>query len=103
MAQRQRRVATGAESGIAVVDVDLPAALASLDRLIVVGLPVTLTGLTGGGGLHLIYMCADPALGNSAGRLPGLDGELPGIDLRATAATSWRPRVRTLRGTVTSG
>lgn len=38
--------------------------------------------LTGGGGLHLIHGCTDETLGNSAGRPPGLDDELPGIDLR---------------------
>lgn len=75
-------IATGAESGIAVIDIDLPSALESLDRLGAVELPATLTGLTGGGGLHLIYRCTDDTLGNSAGRLPGVDGELPGIDLR---------------------
>jgi len=76
-------VATGAESGIAVVDLDLPVGLQSVDRLIAAELPVTLAGLTGGGGAHLIYMCHDDTLGNSAGRLPGLDGDLPGVDLRA--------------------
>lgn len=76
-------VATGAVSGIAVIDVDLPAALASLDHLVEMELPVTLTGLTGGGGLHLVYGCDDEGLGNSAGRLPGCDGDLRGIDLRA--------------------
>jgi hypothetical protein len=75
-------VATGAQSGIVVIDIDLPSALASLDRLTDVELPATLTGLTGGGGLHLIYRCTNATLGNSAGRLPGVDGELPGIDLR---------------------
>ena len=75
-------IATGFESGIAVVDIDLPLALPALDRL-TEELPVTLTALTGGGGLHLIYECRDHALGNSAGRLPGMDDELPGIDLRA--------------------
>ena len=75
-------IATGAVSGIVVIDVDLPPALQSLDRL-VAKLPTTLTGFTGGGGAHLIYRCSDETLGNSAGRLPGLDGELPGIDLRA--------------------
>ena len=75
-------IATGFESGIAVVDIDLPLAFSSFDRLIG-ELPVTLTALTGGGGLHLIYRCSDSALGNAAGRLPGIDEELPGIDLRA--------------------
>ena len=76
-------VATGAESGIVVIDVDLPAALASLDRLRELGVPDTLTGLTGGGGLHLVCSSSDAELGNSAGRLPGVEDELPGIDLRA--------------------
>lgn len=75
-------IATGAASGMVAVDVDLPAASTCLGRVIEAGLPTTLTGLTGGGGFHLIYRCADEALRNSAGRLPGLEGELPGIDLR---------------------
>ncbi len=75
-------LATGTDSGIAVIDVDLPAALASLGKLIDLGIARTLTGLTGGGGLHLIYRSNDEDLGNSAGRLPGVDDELPGIDLR---------------------
>jgi len=76
-------VATGAESGIAVIDIDLPSALGSLDDLSARGVAPTLTGLTGGGGLHLIYVCTDESVGNSTGRLPGIDGELPGVDLRA--------------------
>lgn len=75
-------IVTGAESGIAVIDIDLPPALGSLDALIAKRLAPTLTGLTGGGGLHLIYACTDGALGNSAGHLPGIDAELPGMDLR---------------------
>ena len=76
-------LATGADSGIVVIDIDLPAALASLGKLIDLSIPRTLTGLTGGGGLHLVFSSGDAALGNSAGRLPGVDEELPGIDLRA--------------------
>jgi hypothetical protein len=75
-------VATGATSGIAVIDIDLPAAGPSFDSLLGHGLKPTLTGLTGGGGVHLIYRCSDETLGNSAGRLPGIDPDLPGIDLR---------------------
>ena len=75
-------IATGAVSGVVVIDIDLPAAFESLARLIEAKLPTTLTGLTGGGGVHLIYSSSDEALGNSAGRLPGLAGELPGLDLR---------------------
>lgn len=76
-------VATGATSGIAVVDIDLPAAAPMLDLLLAQGLEPTLTGLTGGGGVHLIYRCSGESLGNSVGRLPGSDEDLPGIDLRA--------------------
>lgn len=76
-------VVTGAESGIAVIDVDLPTALASLDCLIGADPGRTLTGVTGGGGMHLFYATEDAELGNSVGRLPGLDDDLPGIDLRA--------------------
>ena len=75
-------IATGAESGLAVIDIDLPLALKSLDRPMG-KLGMTLTGLTGGGGVHLIYRCSDETLGNAAGRLPGIGGDLPGIDLRA--------------------
>ncbi|MFN2588773.1 MAG: bifunctional DNA primase/polymerase [Actinomycetota bacterium] len=75
-------VATGAESGIVVIDIDLPTAFESLDRLVELQPGLTLTGITGGGGLHLIYRCADIELGNSASRLPGVEGELPGLDLR---------------------
>ncbi len=46
-------------------------------------LPRTLTGLTGGGGVHVIYRSRNKALRNSAGRLPGIADELPGVDLRA--------------------
>ena len=75
-------IATGGLSGMVVIDVDLPAAFTSLTRLIEAELPTTLTGLTGGGGGHLVYSSSDDALGNSAGRLPGIDEALVGIDLR---------------------
>ena len=77
-------VATGADSEIVVIDIDLPGALPSLGRhLIELRLPPTLTALTGGGGIHLVYATRDASLGNSAGRLPGIAEDLPGIDLRA--------------------
>jgi putative DNA primase/helicase len=75
-------VVTGVTAGIVVVDVDLPRAVPSLDRVID-RLPRTLVGLTGGGGIHLVYRSTDRELRNTARRLPGICGPLPGIDLRA--------------------
>lgn len=74
---------TGATSGILVVDVDLPRALESLDR-VVDRLPRTLAGLTGGGGVHLVYQSDAADLRNAVGRLPGIRGSVPGVDLRAS-------------------
>lgn len=70
-------------SGIVVVDVDR---VESLGVLFAAGglLPRTLTSLTGGGGVHYVYRAPDEALRNTAGRLPGIEGSLPGIDLRAS-------------------
>jgi len=75
---------TGSASGVVVVDVDPPAGESSLERVAGAGypLPQTLTVRTGSGGTHLYYRAFEP-LGNSAGRLPGVDLELPGVDLRA--------------------
>jgi hypothetical protein len=64
-----------------VIDVDLPRAFESLDRL-VSKLPKTLTSLTGGGGFHLLYRRVRE-LRCAASRLPGISVELPGVDLRA--------------------
>lgn len=74
-------IATGATSGIAVIDIDLPRALPSLKQL-VHKFPSTLTGCTGGGGLHLIYRgtCAD--LRCTTSQVPGI-GHLIGVDVRA--------------------
>ena len=75
-------IRTGVPSGIVVIDIDLPTAMSALDKVKAM-LPVTLTGLTGGGGIHLVYASEDRDLRNSAGSLPGIDEDLPGIDLRA--------------------
>ena len=79
-------VATGAASGLVVIDVD-PAhgGTASLDHLqsLMGSLPVTLSASTGGGGEHLFFSHpGGVALRNTAGRLPGITEPLPGIDLR---------------------
>ena len=78
-------IATGEGSGIVVVDVDLPKAHPSLALLLDGGcsFPRTLTGLTGGGGVHLMFERGDVSLRNSTSRLPGVAVDLPGIDLRA--------------------
>jgi len=78
-------VATGADSRIVVIDVD-PAnggthSLTNLQALMG-NLPDTLTARTGGGGLHLVYRHPGGQIRNTAGRLPGVDDPLPGIDLR---------------------
>lgn len=79
-------IATGACSGLVVVDLDLPrGGRESLEAVLDAGrdLPRTLRARTGGGGLHLFY-AAPPnvRVANTAGRLPGVARPLPGIDLR---------------------
>ncbi|HVL07031.1 MAG TPA: bifunctional DNA primase/polymerase [Acidimicrobiales bacterium] len=79
-------IATGARSGLAVVDVDVKAdgraSLAGL-RAGRGSLPFTMLAYTGGGGFHLYYR-QPPGLRvpNTVGRLPNVEGPLPGIDLR---------------------
>jgi Bifunctional DNA primase/polymerase, N-terminal len=103
---RQANIAlvTGEPSGIVAIDIDLghrtntpfgspgeegqdpenqiPRAMESMDRIIH-KVPRTLTTLTGGGGLHLLLVRpGDRALHNHTSRLPGIEDDLPGIDLR---------------------
>ena len=93
-------IVTGARSRLVVVDIDLRSrtnaslgssaegkakcegVFKSIDRLSPC-LPRTLVGLTGGGGVHLVYSSNDEDLRNGVGRLPGIRGNLPGVDLRA--------------------
>ena len=79
-------IATGASSGLVVLDVDLPRGGRESLRTVVAhgrGLPRTLRARTGGGGLHLFYVAPRGVhVPNAAGRLPGLADPLPGIDLR---------------------
>ncbi|HUR23633.1 MAG TPA: bifunctional DNA primase/polymerase [Acidimicrobiales bacterium] len=79
-------IATGAASGLIVVDLDLRrGGRESLQTLVAAGLQLapTLTSHTGGRGQHLFY--AQPSgidIPNAVGHLPGLAQALPGVDLR---------------------
>ena len=86
-------IATGPDSGLLVIDIDLPKAQPSLDRLVQLGkaLPDTLTARTGGGGLHLYFRHPDRTLPNTTGRLPGVDETLDGIDVRARGGYAVAP------------
>lgn len=79
-------VATGAASGVAVVDVDPGSGgRRSLDAVRAAGydLPPTRVAFSGGGGFHLFYrLPAGGRVANTVGRLPGVAIPLPGIDLR---------------------
>jgi Bifunctional DNA primase/polymerase, N-terminal len=69
-------VATGAASGIVVLDVDAGrGGLEALARLGSEGrqLPVTLTSLTGGGGRHLLFEHPGRPVSNRSNIAPGLD------------------------------
>jgi hypothetical protein len=78
-------LASGRPSGVVVIDVDPPRGELSLTRLVDAGyeLPETATVRTGSGGTHLYYAAPGIPVGNTAGRLPGVGLELPGVDLRA--------------------
>jgi len=78
-------VATGRESDLVVIDVDLPKAEISLEVLEHIGRPLTetLTVLTGGGGRHLYFRHPHRSLPNTSGRVPGFDEALPGLDVRS--------------------
>ncbi|HEU5002552.1 MAG TPA: bifunctional DNA primase/polymerase [Actinomycetota bacterium] len=78
-------VATGAASGIVVIDVDEPGGSASLELVMrALGpLPATLEALTGGGGRHLVYVHPGGWMGNTVGKLHGFADPLPHVDLRA--------------------
>ena len=78
-------IATGRESDLVVVDVDLPKAEPSLEKLehLTEPLAETLQVLTGGGGRHLYFSHPHRPIPNTTGRLPGIDEALPGLDVRA--------------------
>jgi len=67
-------LATGAVSGLVVLDVDGEVGRRTLEQLRERhGLAVTPTARTGGGGLHLYFAHPGHRVGNSVRRLPGLD------------------------------
>ena len=68
-----------ATGDVVVTDIDVPTGLKSLALL--PELPHTLVSLTGGGGVHLFY-ASERELRNHVSRLPGIDRDVPGIDLR---------------------
>lgn len=86
-------IATGAVSGIVVVDVDRPAGEASLQLVErdLGPLPATLRAVTGGGGLHLVYQHPGGRLGNTVGKLHGYPDPLPDVDLRADGGSIVAP------------
>ena len=78
-------IATGHDSGLLVIDVDLPKADRSMQRLKELDreLPATFAVRSGGGGLHLYFHHPERVLPNTTGRIPGLDEPMAGIDVRA--------------------
>ncbi len=70
-------VATGSESGLVVIDLDVKNGVDGVDSLKALGpVPQTLTVRTGSGGLHLYYKHPGGTVSNSARKLG------PGIDVR---------------------
>lgn len=86
-------IATGARSGIVVLDVD--ANKSGYESLASLGdLPQTLTHRTGGGGLHLIFKHPGWEVGNLVGVKPGLDvrgdgGQIVGPGSRHSNGTTY--------------
>ncbi len=86
-------IATGAASGIVVLDFDTykdPAVVARFEERFG-PLPVTPRVRTGGGGLHVYLAWAEEGLSNSAGKL------MPGVDVRAGGGSAGASRSRPLR------
>jgi hypothetical protein len=97
-------VATGARSGIVVVDVDQPGGDESLQLVAneLGALPETLQAASGGGGLHLVYEHPGAHLptweGSAVSSLPS-----PASTFGRTAGRSSRHRASTSRGEPTDG
>jgi len=71
-------------SGLAVIDVDNPDGSKTLLEVVRAGydVPMTLSQVTGSGGAHYLYAMPSPPVRNTAGRLPGIPFDTPGLDLR---------------------
>jgi len=87
LAQAERWAAAGnvgirtgdASGGLLVVDLDAAKDCYDADAVKALQLPVTVTGITGGGGYHLFFgVPVGAELGNRTGRLPA------GVDIRGT-------------------
>ena len=100
-------IATGARSGVVVVDVDPSSGgRRSLEAVRAAGmdLPPTRIAFSGGGGFHLFYLLpAGAGAGNTVGRLPGIAQALPGIDLRGDGGYVVVSPSRHARGAATAG
>ena len=66
-------IATGAVSGIVVVDVDVKGGAPGHSSMLDLGLPETLTARTSSGGWHLYFEAPDSLVRNAVGIHPGID------------------------------
>jgi len=85
-------------SGIVVVDVDNPDGTKTLAGLSNFDLPRTLSSVTGSGGAHYFYQMPAPPVRNTAGRLPGIPFDTPGLDCRGDGGYVIVPPSRTVKG-----
>lgn len=76
-------VVTGKISGLAIIDIDSPEGESEINQL---GLPSTLTALTGGGGKHLFYKYSDT--------FPTRSKLFTGVDVRGEAGYAILPPSR---------
>lgn len=82
-------------SGLVVIDVDNPEGTQTLVGLDGYDFPRTLSSVTGSGGAHYFYRMPDPPVKNTAGRLPGVEGDTQGLDCRGDGGYVVVPPSRT--------